>query len=131
MPTYREQRDKIIEAYFKGEIQPMNSNFCFCGTLAGGMSWLWRRDKHCYSLDEFRRMEAALLFLFDDHDFEKSGIVCVHGETHPQYEEVLFEGMSNALDVLKQIHIEHGENVDEELSPFIKRDLSTRRTTIW
>lgn len=42
--------------------------------------------------------------------------------TIPDYENKLFNGMVAALEVLKQIHIEHGEVIDEE-PVFTKRIL--------
>lgn len=36
--TYRQAYDKIIDAYFKGEIRPMEAMFCFCGILSDNSS---------------------------------------------------------------------------------------------
>jgi len=46
--TYKQAYDKIIDAYFKDEIKPMDSNFCFCGTLHGAKRG-WRSGDKNYS----------------------------------------------------------------------------------
>jgi hypothetical protein len=43
---------------------------------------------------------------------------------YPEYEDELFAGMCAAIDVLKQVHIEHGEVIDE-VPVFEKRVLNT------
>src|SRR6187431_3627039 len=96
---YNEAYNKIIEAYFKDEIKPYDSSFCFCGTLADNTAhWFgstlgrFHRDYAGYKGLEYLRMERALL----------DTIQGANGD----YETLLFLGMSAALDVLKQIHIE-------------------------
>jgi hypothetical protein len=112
--TYKQAYDKIIEAYFKNQIKPLSADFCFCGTLAGGSNrWFgesceWHKDFGNYKGREYVRMEVAL---FD-------GLKKSSGTEHwyndmPGYEDALFSGMCAALDVLKQIHIERGEIVDD------------------
>jgi hypothetical protein len=121
--TYKQAYDKIIDAYFKDEIIPMNCNFCFCGTLAHDSSW-WKRSDHRdksypYSVDEYNSMEAALFGkLYELGKAER-------WKRNPKYEEVLFAGMSAAVDVLKQIHIERGEVIDE-VPVFTKRQLNNQ-----
>lgn len=116
--TCKQAYGKIIDAYFKDEIQPCNRNFCFCGTLCDNTSnWYgsglqgWHKDYNGYSGDDFVRMENALLseLIADDH---------------PCYEEVLFSRMCAALEVLKQIHLERGEVIDEA-PVFTKRTLQS------
>lgn len=133
--TYNEAYNKIIDAYFKDEIKPYDQDFCFCGTLCNGNGrwWWWSRSFDTettdfnYSKTELLKMEKALLvplaklvnrgdiFLSD----EKSRLKC---QSHSGYEDTLFAGMSAALDVLKQIHIERGEVIDET-PVFTKRQL--------
>lgn len=136
--NYQQAYDKIIDAYFKDEIKPFDADFCFCGTLAGSGSWVWRKrhvdfpfiqEAHNYTPFEYRKLEIALLTPFKrigarqcglgrgdwtEEDSYKSG----------NYEEVLFSGMCAALDVLKEIHRSRGENVDEVQTKFVKRELA-------
>jgi len=119
--TYREAYDKIIQAYFNDEIKPMQPKFCFCGTLAGGDNWgdynLSERPSELYLHEEFNKMEEALLDTMNNiHSIEDD--FC-----KVKYEDALFIGMSAALDVLKEIHRERGENVDEVPTIFKKREL--------
>lgn len=144
LPTYREQYDKIIEAYFRDEIEPYDGNFCFCGTLAGGCVYWSRHDiepsdfrdfeTYKYTTLQFARMEDALLltirketvgYSLDGEHFKQLYALSYFGERetikrHSNYETALFNGMCAALDVLRQIHIERGENVDE-VPVFTKR----------
>lgn len=119
--TYKEAYDKIIDAYFKNEIKPLDSRFCFCGSLCNGKQWLCGNE--FYSSSEYKRMESALLY-----ELRMIPTHCTTNHTYhyipsPGYEEKLFDGMVAALDVLKQIHISRGEIIDEPVT-FKKRDLS-------
>lgn len=123
--TYRQAYDKIIEAYFKDEIEPLDGNFCFCGNLCDNtsdwMGWQENYDSHGYAGGDFDRMEHALFAGMK----RVAGVdsVCYIPHTSPIYEEALFAGMSAALDVLKEIHRSRGENVDEDIPAFTKREL--------
>lgn len=67
-------------------------------------------------------MEFALVYTVN----ENKGNNDYDPKKHPyneQYEAALFAGMSAALDVLKQIHIERGEVIDE-VPVFTKRQLA-------
>lgn len=132
--TYRQAYDKIIEAYFKDEIEPMDGKFCFCGTLCGNTEhWMSSIVNSDYSVKELINMEDALLTPFspkyvlkeylEEHEVETPG--CWAGgieEDDSDYEEILFSGMSAALDVLRQIHIDRGEVIDEPIA-FTQRKL--------
>jgi len=127
--TYREAENKIIQAYYRDEIEPLNPEFCFCGTLNGGsQSWMHRKKGLKYTPHEFASMEEALLMPFEAYNLVvRMGITPGDWagdnlESLANFEDVLFEGMSNALDVLKQIHISRGEKIDEEVT-FKKREL--------
>ena len=125
--TYKEAYDKIIEAYFKDEIQVFNATFCFCGTLCGSAEWRWRDDvNRQYSYKEFGRMEKALFSTFPE--VVVLGNACLDGaddiERYNDFEERLFSGMCAALEVLKEIHKERGEDVDG-VQEFTKRNLSS------
>lgn len=134
--TYQQAYDKIIEAYFKDEIQPYSGTFCFCGTLCDndsdwwGMAILQNLPYNNYRGHELYSMEDALLVTimnltqkgedkyYSLMDGARTAIV-----THPNYENALFAGMSAALDVLKEIHRSRGEDVDNISKPFTKRQL--------
>jgi hypothetical protein len=127
---YSEAYDKIIQAYFKDEIQPKNANFCFCGTLCDGSDdWFGNtltahHDFGEYTGDDFLRMEIALFEPFMKAFWNFIQTPDEDQRNDPQYEDILFQGMAAALDVLKQIHIEMGEIIDETPS-FTKRQLQT------
>lgn len=132
--NYKTAYNKIIDAYFKDEIKPLDPKFCFCGTLCdNSMKWQdnrfeefsWGEDKpeyighHYkypmpYTISEFKKMEWELIITRNRARVFKN----------LNEEDALFEGMCAALDVLKKIHRERGENVDEEM-PLTKRQLQT------
>ncbi len=136
MPTYKEQYDKIIQAYFRDEIKPYRMSFCFCGTLTGGNSWTRYIDNSWspYKGKEFSAMENALLSTIKKLTIGGDPLEIFLGAygqrevaNHPNYETALFEGMCAALEVLKEIHISRGEKIDEEIPQFTKRNLSTNK----
>jgi len=114
--TYKEAYDLVIEAYFRDEIRPLEAQFCICGTLCGNDSG-WYLDSYKpnyvnagYTGRELKMIEEPLIDHFIDD------------EDNPEYENALFNGMCAALEVLKKIHRERGENVDE-LPALTKRQL--------
>lgn len=118
--NYKQAFDKITEAYIKGEIKALDSNFCFCGTLCGNsMDWNYGLEDspayNLYSKKEYKRMEDPLLSISYDID------------NNPKSEDEFFEAMCQSLEVLKEIHRSRGENVDE-VPVFTKR--KTYDTTI-
>lgn len=124
--TYQQAYDKIIQAYFNDEIKPYECRFCFCGNLCD-KSYAWAEmNPPYYSTREYREMESALLDTINDY-YQNISIPLEDSDpnTWPNYEEVLFSGMSKALDVLKNIHRERGEDVDQATTPFTKRQLQT------
>ncbi len=142
MLTYKQAYDRLTEAYIKDQIQPYNPEFCFCGTL-NDSSPQWfnsscaekQANKHNdgihYSGEELFAMENEFLNhlhvklntaeKYDPFSLIRKGIV--YTIYHPQYEQVLFEAFCKALDVLKQIHIDRGEVIDE-VPEFKKRVLT-------
>lgn len=140
--TYKEAYDKIIQAYFKDEIQPYDSNFCFCGTLApeiysnvGYKNWnnhdgKFDQSKHFYLLKEYYRMELALFkplcatssVVLPNRPIPIGYCAGKLKKDAEEYEDALFEGMCAALEVLKEIHRIRGENVDD-LPVLTKRNL--------
>ena len=130
--TYKQAREKIIEAYFRDEIKPMNPNFCFCGTLCNNNSE-WHRsttngvhnDFGGYLGVEYVKMERALL-----GKLKVKGYYAMESDNpyvsanDPRYEDRLFEGMAAALEVLRQIHEERGDPTVKEVHElFQKREL--------
>lgn len=120
LPTFKEQFDKITEAYIKGEIKPYDASFCFCGTLCNNTR-MWQISRNLahndwggYVGNDFIRMENALLITIEN-EFPQA-----HWLDIP--EDVLFEGMCAALEVLKEIHREKGENIEQQFE-FKKREL--------
>ncbi len=136
--TWPQAYNLIIDDYFKDEIKPMSCHFCFCGILSGkngtwlDMDWQGLDFHNGYSPFDYYKMEKALLTPLIPYGANFSGYYpnipgCWSGsmETDMQgYEDTLFEGMCAALEVLKEIHKDRGENVDEEI-PFKKRELKT------
>ena len=137
--TYKQAEDRIFKAYFNDEIKPLDSQFCFCGTLAPNFGW---RDvlehvieKFPFTLQEYIRMEKALFFAFgEDLMLQDNGVVeeFLNDKQKRQkyyndrndlplenfidnYEDKIFQGMCNALEVLKDIYIQRGEIVDFQL----------------
>lgn len=117
--TYIEARDKIWNAYFKDEIEPLDANFCFCGTLCENKTdWFHdspekeHKDYGSYTGKEYGKMEFPML-----------NIDSYRGD--PDYEDRLFEGLLESLEVLKQIHRERGEVIPEDEPLLTKRKLVT------
>ena len=135
--TYFEAYNKVIEAYFRDEIKPFDPRFCFCGTLSPNCKWHTQSlfDKiifnYPYSVDEYSKMEYYFFKPFRKMGIKLIGISEVNMELpygfeySERYEKLVFDGMVNALGILKSIHRERGENVDEEI-PFVKRDLKNK-----
>jgi hypothetical protein len=131
--TYKQAFDKITEAYIKGEIQPYDSTFCFCGTLS--TSKCWNQPEYCnydeleYRKDQYINMEMALLTALGNTPSGRGEFYWrgdgdgANSEPSTEYENKLFAGMCAALEVLKQIHIERGEIIDETPA-FTKRQLA-------
>lgn len=126
MLTYQEAYNKIIEAYFKDEIIPQNAEFCFCGTLNDHDDDYWvshyfKKGGIHYTGQEFQLMEEALFSGLQKYGFSLD-MAHVEMVAFSNYEDALFNGMCAALEVLKQIHKERGENVDD-VPVFTKRTL--------
>lgn len=130
--TYKQAFDKITEAYIRGEIQPYKSNFCFCGTIApeeysaeGFKNWnnhdgKFDQAKHFYTLAEYGKMERALFYHLGVPESDRISYGRGIEKSDEGYEDALFNGMVAALEVLKQIHKDRGENVED--FQFTKRE---------
>lgn len=145
--TYKDAYNAIIEAYFKDEMRPYHPNFCFCGTLCPNNQRVeisffslknWNQpqetdySKHFFTAVEYGRMERAMMLKLGAtlSPVEDAYIGLYFSWTHsgddsrtPVYEEKLFEGMSAALDEMKQIFIEKGLPVEDKVVEFRKREL--------
>lgn len=133
--TYNEAYSKIIEAYFRDEIKISEPEFCFCGTLNMNYGDYWcgfnyKRNGIYYTGNELQKMEEALLITINNHLTVADIYINKIDEImyDPDYETALFSGMSAALDVLKQIHKERGEDVDGDIPVFSKRNLKQQRS---
>ena len=120
--TYKEAESLIFDAYFKDKIKPMDSSFCFCGTLSPNSLWgsqCYSSVKYPYSVEEYGRMEQALFSDFKGYTiiWDIGMAICPYGPLKklPDYENRLFNGMCAALEVLKQIHIERGEDISDDI----------------
>lgn len=119
--TYRQAYDKIIDAYFKDEIKPYSPKFCFCGTLCDN-SMDWAKDSYLSVMKGAPHNDFGNYTGFDYMMMERA-LFCQDGKLVGEFtEEVLFTGMCAALEVLKQIHKDRGENVDN-VPVFTKRNL--------
>lgn len=138
--TYKEAESKIIDAYFNDEIKPFDSKFCFCGNLTDN-SGLWNIEERFYpgGLElpyshreykkmEFQLMETVCMITLNKSwkgDWDYNGVPVDKIFKSEKYEDALFEGMSKALDVLKSIHKNRGEIIDEPLQ-LKKRELKCK-----
>lgn len=125
--TYNEAYNKIIDAYFRDEIKPLLASFCFCGTLCNNSEEWFRSSSHRhndyagYLGIEFVKMENALTETIRK---ELGTQICRSDRSSKEYEDALFKGMSAALDVLKEIHIQRGEIIDKPVQ-FKKRRIKS------
>ncbi len=135
-PTFREQYDKIVGAYLRNELEPLDSCACFVGnllnrndnwgTVSGGK---FGRPRHewglkaievesngLYSSEDISELEYNFLFP-EDRDW----VQAARNSTTEEYEKKLFEQMESTLELLKQIHESKGEVIDNYT--FAKREL--------
>lgn len=132
-PTYEQQWKKLTTAYLRNGIQPYKTDFCFCGNLCnnetGWFSFVGQQQSietekpaihHSFGIYtglELGRMEHALLLaihkscetfnVYDDDCYVGGKFIAI--EQHPNYEQAVFEGMTAALEVLRQIHEAKGD----------------------
>lgn len=132
--TYKKAYDLIIDAYFKDEIEPIEPDFCFCGTLSGNSKWCtyeYDKKEHYYNLLEYGKMESALLIPLIPFGANRTGNRVGewggHLYKYKGYEDALFNGMCQALDVLKSIHESRGEIIDDPITLFNKRELAAEK----
>jgi hypothetical protein len=147
MKTYQEQWQNITSAYVNNEMDPYQCEACFVGNLLRNPVWALIRDcntatgngqlessfscleeyLHGYTPEEILSLENNFLKIL----YEETGkpkILVLRGpngvvKSHPNYENALYKAMVSTLEILRNIHISRGENVDE--IPLQKRQLAT------
>lgn len=128
MITFKQQFDKLTEAYIRGEVYPYEPCACFVGNLLnrtsdwctrGGIIW-----KELYFHDESseEQMKRAVLresggfyTIHEIHLLEQTFLMNIRTNrewNEPLYEEQLFKAFEKTLDLLKQIHESKGEIVE-------------------
>jgi hypothetical protein len=130
-PTFKEQSEKIIQAYLKCGIEPMNPRGCFVGNLLNntkewrkGIGFVYgtttadvtlkleamrsisKESKNLYSLQEIADIENNFMTIVTGHWSHMGS---------DYSEDELFEAMISTLELLKQIHILKGEVIEEEI----------------
>ena len=124
-PTYKQQFDKLTEAYITDDVRPFSPCACFVGNLLNGRTdWqsgqigfhsgesasncIQQESNGLYTIDDINRMEYNFMIkkfngasiFWDDRK------LCID-------EELLFQAFASTLEMLKEIHISKGEEVDE------------------
>lgn len=140
-PSYKTQFDKLTKAYINGEVRRLDSCACFVGNLLNGNgqwgygrkalgafgritsddsmrilaeSCILKEASSLYTLQEILDMEALFM-----------GVSTGLFENYEEQENALFAAFEQTLEMLKQIHIAHGEQIEDEIPVFIKRELQT------
>lgn len=142
-PTFKEQFDKLTEAYIKDEVNGYNCSQCFVGNLLQGNA-SWTSEEGFWTIPSDVRgfySQQEVLMVEDIFMRPLTGFVCqlarkgIDGPPYAQdrynnyikaeagYEDVLFEAFTLALDALKGVHIAHGEQIDDA-PVFVKRKLA-------
>lgn len=146
-PTYKEQFDKLTEAYIRGEVNHNNDFACFVGNLLNRSRW-WSKSR--YISVKATTWEVTSVFNPDKLHFiytaianEANGLYtpveiirlekkfletfykeyqCFFSNMTDKYENAIFVAFEETLELLKQIHISKGEIIDET-PKFTKREL--------
>lgn len=137
MLTFSEQKDKLINAYLKNEINPYDNCACFIGNLLNGNhGWAFARplsmkalgcsEQECkirsyqaintimresvgtYTLEEIYNLEKTFMDII-----KKGGVGSAYNNYTPKEEDVIFQAFSAALDHLQRIHESKGEVIEE------------------
>lgn len=142
-PSYKEQWDKLTKAYINDEVNPYDECACFVGNLLNGSSnWAACRMGDAYRGASKVYFDATFNDYYTSYDIvalENTFMGIIWGYVRPHYvietgcayaynhleekEEILFKAFEKTLELLKQIHISKGENVEEEFE-FKKRQLA-------
>jgi hypothetical protein len=138
-PKFEEQYQKIVSAYYKNELRPMNSCACFIGNMFNN-NRLWSNIRTvCIGVDGFIVNDEGLLYsesksfieIESNHLYTPQEIVDLENNflktSYPDRkssdytEESLFEAMQSTLEMLRKIHESKGEIIKDY--SFIKREL--------
>lgn len=136
MLSYKQQFDKLTEAYIQDRVQPYSGCACFIGNLLDGRSeWLNCRGGYDFSKGDY---DSILVFVdlgewngytsMEIIEMEKLFLGIIYKEWSIKgigWEDALFEAFEKTLELLKEIHTSHGE-VIEETPAFNKRQLQTQ-----
>jgi len=136
-PTFKEQSEKIIQAYLKCEINAGDACACFVGNLLNNKGE-WIDGRHSF---EYGKVDP-------NKNMRSRAIECINQESNSLYtlqeileleekfmterytrtgndmnrEDALFNAMTSTLEMLKQIHISKGEVIEDEIT-LQKREL--------
>lgn len=133
MLTYKQQFDKLTEAYIKDQVQPYSGCACFIGNLLDKDSeWMNCRLGYGFAKEDYNTVvgfadlgEWKGYTSIEIVEMEKLFLGIMYKEYwrgKRDWENVLFEAFEKTLDLLKEIHISKGE-VIEETPNFSKRNL--------
>lgn len=126
-PTFKEQSEKIIQAYLKCEIYPLNPCACFVGNLLNNKKeWIEGRSaSNCGMVNSNKIQQFVAIACINQEsnnlytlqeilELEKNFMVgCSIGGS---YENAIFNAMISTLEMLKQIHISKGEVIEDEIT---------------
>lgn len=138
-PTFKQQYDKIVSAYFKDELQPYIRCACFIGNLIGDQGNFREQNPRIsyfankfYTEKQIEDLERNFLITISQNTIESQRKCLSASDTvdminiiagDRNYENALFMAMDSTLQMLKEIHKGWGENVEE--CKFEKRTLQT------
>lgn len=140
-PTFQEQYQKIVDAYYKEELEPWNGCACFVGNLLNKkdtwcnaryveigemqtnspileevLTFVNKESNGLYSYQEVINLEQNFLNIAYNR---KNSLWFVKGN---QTEDSLFAAMESTLQMLRKIHESKGEVVKDY--NFTKRELT-------
>lgn len=148
-PTFRQQYDKIVNAYLQNKLNPLSSCACFIGNLLNGAT-LWSSGRSWSSGGDGKFPNFGEPYIIPDMGISNPPSECVFRESNglysleevvtlekifllslgKHYEDVtqsmsdenrLFQAMEVTLEALKKLHELKGEIVEEYT--FKKREL--------
>jgi hypothetical protein len=151
MKTFKEQYDKLSEAYIHNRVDPYHNCACFIGNLLEGDGWadirhyatcgesglvcpssdsyidgeafIKQHSDNTYSCEEILQMENLFLKTLETNTVGNKERICSDLVIgHPNYEDALFKAFCVTLDLLKKIHESKREIVDQ--FTFTKRELT-------
>lgn len=136
-PRFIDQYNKIVRAYLRDELRPMDPPSCFVGNLLNGNGdWIFFRriwgeysERGIDCLMEANRFYTAMEILDLEKIFmhcrEEDSIFTLNPEQikkTPDYEDRLYNAMERALVALRQLHESKGEVIEDY--EFTRRDLA-------